>query len=823
MPYSDAEEFETEVDAYMKDCELHHEQQVLRENHVYFNTEVVSDSPSGVADRTVLDVLSRNARDKSEIEFCKFLENPNSERILHNWKIMDDLSRRYDKPYHDWMNQNKSRIMASIRKRDFHVCVVDEVANDSDKDTIGTDDELPADVVVKLNAVRDTLLATEVASLTKMSLLTDNVWTLSHLERRIPKPQKITPHQYYIIKRLDILSPEAIVSYEDIMRDRLNKGDRNMVKSVDVFQKATGFNLTTGPVNANVLPPLSSKAHAMADNIVKIPENVDLESTIGKLTSDSDKKFSALETQMSQLATFVQTNATQGNKALEDLKENRNKSTFLRGTVQDARYIPHGNPGLNQNGPMNANIGQLNSPVDALFDTPKSQGVKVDYKLGYYSAAMDPAIQARRDNAYFTEGEMKQELERPPFMNRREMFHTKDRAIPKFKKDKNPIEWFEDFLKYGRETGRGMAEMLYTTLSLCFDGDEKVWFKVNKAKWNTLEDFRVDLFSTFASGTEFHKKRIQVMELEQTFEEDPIMFAIATGKWENFKLYHPEMSKEMRIMTIIKLLNPRYSGLLINCRFPGTDTGFYQLEEQLKQAKEIVTKNKDYMDKLKKERFSSDKKGKDLKKDESKKDSTDTSKKTWGSWVYKNKRSDFRKDERPKGNSSGTYEKNKTFNFSGKDIKKVLALMSKDNPRKEKPIPPGKVMRTSKQAIAATDKIDQGKLCFRCSKPGHMIKDCKESVRASEYKEKKKVLALMENVGLTNLKEIDDLMKYMSDNESANSDVASGSDAGSDVESGDDTPHMPDSIRQDELMDLLEHYGATPEDLNHYVEQYQEN
>src|SRR5260221_6577849 len=596
MPYSDAEEFETEVDAYMKDCELHHEQQVLRENHVYFNTEVVSYSPSGVADRTVLDVLSRNARDKSEIEFCKFLENPNSERILHNWKIMDDLSRRYDKPYHDWMNQNKSRIMASIQKRDFQVCVVDEVANDSDKDTIGTDDELPAEVVVKLNAVRDTLLATEVASLTKMSLLTDNVWTLSHLERRIPEPQKITPHQYYIIKRLDILSPEAIMSYEDIMRDRLNKGDRNMVKSVDVFQKATGFNLTTGPVKTNVLPPLSSKAHAMADNIVKIPENVDLESTIGKLTSDSDKKFSALETQISQLANFVQTNATQVNKALEDLKENRNKSTFLRGTVQDARYIPHGNPGLNQNGPMNANIGQLNSPVDALFDTPKSQGVKVDYKLGYYSAAMDPAIQARRDNADFTEGEMKQELERPPFMNRREMFHTKDRAIPKFKKDKNPIEWFEDFLKYGWETGRGMAEMLYTTLSLCFDGDEKVWFKVNKAKWNILEDFRVDLFSTFASGTEFHKKRIQVMELEQTFEEDPIMFA--TGKWENFKLYHPEMSKEMRIMTIIKLLNPRYSGLLINCRFPSTDTGFYQLEEQLKQAREIVTKNKDYMDKL---------------------------------------------------------------------------------------------------------------------------------------------------------------------------------------------------------------------------------
>src|SRR5260221_411535 len=548
MPYSDAEEFETEVDAYMKDCELHHEQQVLRENHVYFNTEVVSDSPSGVADRTVLDVLSRNARDKSEIEFCKFLENPNSERILHNWKIMDNLSRRYDKPYHDWMNQNKSRIMASIQKRDFQVCMVDEVANDSDKDTIGTDDELPADMVVKLNAVRDTLLATEVVSLTKMSLLTDNIWTLSHLERWIPEPQKITPHQYYIIKRLDILSPEAIVSYEDIMRDRLNKGDRNMVKSVDVFQKATGFNLTMGPVNANVLPPVTPKAHATADKVVKTPENVDLESTIGKLTSDSDKKFSALETQMSQLATFMQTNATQVNKALEDLQENRNKSTFLRATVQDDRYIPYGNPGLNQNGPMNANVGQLNSPVDALFDTPKSQGVKVDYKLGYYSAAMDPAIQARRDNAYFTEGEMKQELERPPFMNRREMFHTKDRAIPKFKKDKNPIEWFEDFLKYGRETGRGMAEMLYTTLSLCFEGDEKVWFKVNKAKWKTLEDFRVIKRARIS-------KRMNLRKIQRTLlRRLGVLGHLGTRDltlegMRNPRVIHPELTRRIKLLT----------------------------------------------------------------------------------------------------------------------------------------------------------------------------------------------------------------------------------------------------------------------------------
>src|SRR5260221_6402125 len=235
-------------------------------------------------------------------------------------------------------------------------------------------------------------------------------------------------------------------------------------------------------------------------------------------------------------------------------------------------------------------------------------------------------------------------------------------------------------------------------------------------------------------------------------------------------------------------------------------------------------KNKDYMDKLKKERFSSDKKGKDLKKDESKKGSTDTSKRTWGSWAFKNNRSDFRNDDRPKGNSSGTHEKNKTFNFSGKDIKKVLALMSKDNPKKEKPIPPGKVMRTSKQAIAAKDKVDQGKLCFRCSKPGHMIKDCTESVRAPEYKQKKAVLSLMTDAGLTNLKEIDNLMKYMSDNESTGSVVASGSEAESNIGSDDeDVCHMPDSIRQDELEDFLEQYGATPEELNHYVEHYQEN
>src|SRR5260221_10872293 len=430
-----------------------------------------------------------------------------------------------------------------------------------------------------------------------MSLLTENEWTLSHLERRIPEPSKITPHQYYIIKRLDILSPEAIVVYEDTMRDRLNKGDRNMVKAVDIFNKATGFNLTTGIVKDNVLPLLSPKDQETNGNVVKTPDNITLESPVVQTIGDTDKKFSALEAQMSKLASFVQSNAQQTTKALNDLKENfQNKSPLLRGVVQDARYIPNGNPRLNLNVNPNAVGGQFNTPVDALFDTPKAQSMKVDFKLGYYSAAMDPAIQARRDNAYFTEGEMKQQLERPPFMNRREMFHTKDRAIPKFKKDKNPVKWFEDFLKDAKETGRGMAEMLYTTLSLCFDGDEKVWFKVNKAKWNILEDFRVDLFSTFASGTEFHKKRIQVMELEQTFEEDPIMFA--TGKWENFKLYHPEMSKEMRIMTIIKLLNPRYSGLLINCRFPSTDTGFYQLEEQLKQAREIVTKNKDYMDKL---------------------------------------------------------------------------------------------------------------------------------------------------------------------------------------------------------------------------------
>ncbi len=105
-----------------------------------------------------------------------------------------------------------------------------------------------------------------------------------------------------------------------------------------------------------------------------------------------------------------------------------------------------------------------------------------------------------------------------------------------------------------------------------------------------------------------------------------------------------------------------------------------------------------------------------------------------------------------------------------------------------------------------------------------MIKDCKESVRAPEYQKKKEILALMENVGLTNLKEIDDLMKYMSDNESADSVVVSGSEAGSDVESDDDDiAHMPDSIRQEELMNLLEQYGATPEELNHYVEHYQEN
>src|SRR5260221_6533494 len=267
---------------------------------------------------------------------------------------------------------------------------------------------------------------------------------------------------------------------------------------------------------------------------------------------------------MNKLASLLQANSVQTTKAIDDLKDSLktvHTPTNARGTVQNSIYIPnnHVNTPVNSAQPRVVPMTSVDNDDDDL-NTPKVQMVMPNYKLGYDCAAMDPAIQIKRDNTYFTESEVREQLERPPYMNRREMFHTKDRAVPKFKIDKDPIEWFDDFMKYGKETGRGLAEMLYTTLSLCFEGDEKVWFKVNKAKWKTIEAFRVDLLSTFANAIEIHKKRIKALELLQTMDEDPIIFA--SKKWECFKLYHPEMAKDMRIMTIIKLLNPRYSSLM---------------------------------------------------------------------------------------------------------------------------------------------------------------------------------------------------------------------------------------------------------------------
>src|SRR5260221_8607567 len=284
-------------------------------------------------------------------------------------------------------------------------------------------------------------------------------------------------------------------------------------------------------------------------------------------------------------------------------------------------------------------------------------------------------------------------------------------------------------------------------------------------------------------------------------------------------------------MTIIKLLNPRYSSLMGGYRFHGTDDGFYQMVEQLKQAKEIVTKNKEYMDKVKKEKFSFSKKDKtgDSKKEDSKKDSRDNSKKLWGkSWTFnKNRRSGlFKYDDKSKDDdkSSGKPEKDKKFEFSRKDVKKVLSLMTKsDKVKKEKPVPPGQVMRTSKQAIAAKDKMDSGKTCYRCNKPGHMMRDCKEE-KTSGYKTQKSILALMKIEGLTCPKQINEMWEFMSDIESdSGSDVVSDTAVSSESESNEETSHMPDSIRQEEIMKLLENYGATPEEFYSYVEQFQEN
>src|SRR5260221_6211027 len=137
-----------------------------------------------------------------------------------------------------------------------------------------------------------------------MGLLTNNEWTLEDWENKIPEPTKITPNQYYVIKRLEFLSSEAIVTYEDTMNDRLRKGDRLMVRNVEVFRKATGLTLKDIPIADDDDTSLKEPNNTLITN----DDDKRVITPIESVASNSDNRINALEVQMNKLASLFPDN-----------------------------------------------------------------------------------------------------------------------------------------------------------------------------------------------------------------------------------------------------------------------------------------------------------------------------------------------------------------------------------------------------------------------------------------------------------------------------------------------------------------------------------